>query len=373
MPHLSIPLSIALVLALSGVLGCAPKGKDRSTKAERIETELSSVRAALAECRLSGLSELIHGAVVRTLELPDQIEMGRYIDLGDWIVLRDELQCIERGGLPAKGQDPAQVARRKELTGVVKGYADALAERGADLLMVLIPTRVQVYPDRLQGVPRIDEYRGFDAGYLQLLHDLLEAGIEVIDLLPPFFAQRFDESGENDPLLYRDFDTHWTPRGATLCADIVSERIRQYDWFEPGPGQEGVDFVVRRESRLVQLRPTPTHEDHHTTFWFECVQGLDGQPARLGGAETPILLLGDSFSDIYSYPQGGDLARLIYARLGWKIDVIRVRGGGVNSVWSSLARRSEVVRERRLVLWVVSARTISSTPMQAIDIFSDDR
>jgi len=371
--HSSAPLALALALAFPASLGCAPEGPGGSARADRIESEVNSIRSALEECRRSDLPEIIRKSVAQTLELPEHESLTQYVDLEDWIVLREELRCFERWSSTGTGEVPHQVERRKATVQTVKGYADALAERGVDLLLVPIPTRVQVYPDRLPGVPRIEEYRGFDAGYLQLLHELLTAGVEVVDLLPEFFARRFDESGENDPLLYLDFDTHWTARGASLCADIVAERIRQLDWFEPGPDQEGVDFVVRRESGLIRLRRTPSRKDHSTTLWYECIRDPDGQPAQATSDESPILLLGDSFSTIYSHPRASDLVRLLYARLGWKLDAIVVRGGGANSVWSSLARRSEGVGDRRLVLWIISARAIGSGTMQAQDVFGEGR
>jgi len=81
------------------------------------------------------------------------------------------------------------------------------------------------------------------------------------------------------------------------------------------------------------------------------------------GGEAPVLLLGDSFSNIYSRPelewgQGGGLGDQLRLRLGVPVQVLALNGGGATTVRQVLARRPALLRGKRIVVWACSARDL---------------
>lgn len=88
---------------------------------------------------------------------------------------------------------------------VLSALTRDLAARGVTLVVVPVPKRLQVYPDRLPGIAPVEDFAGADVPWATLIVSLLEAGVQVIDLLPDFLAARYDESGEDDRLLYLEY------------------------------------------------------------------------------------------------------------------------------------------------------------------------
>lgn len=98
---------------------------------------------------------------------------------------------------------------------------DAVRRQGAQLLVVLIPTKEQVHPKDLDEVTRafaIDpahlDMRRPNTLLAQLGADL---DVDVLDLLPTFLA------ASDDP--YYEYDEHLTAAGHRLMADAIAEQV----------------------------------------------------------------------------------------------------------------------------------------------------
>ena len=104
----------------------------------------------------------------------------------------------------------------------IKAWCDG---HDARLLVVVIPTRAQVYPERWDEVRRrfaLHE-EDFDLEKPQriLAERAAARGIALIDLLPVLRAARAD----GGPPLYFPRDTHWTPRGHQVAADAILRQL----------------------------------------------------------------------------------------------------------------------------------------------------
>lgn len=250
---------------------------------------------------------------------------------------------------------------------VVATYARLLEERGVEFILAPIPTRLQIYPDRLPGVDPIDDFAGADLAQARFLDGVARAGVEVADLFTAFLAARHDAAENSDRLLFHDYDHHWTPRGVALAADLVAERVRGRAWFTPGPARAGVDFELRRERQMCALRG-PASDDYarEVELWLERVLTPEGKPAHKKDRASPILLLTDSYGKFYR-SLGGDFANLLYARLGMRIDVIAIDGGGAVGVWEALARREGALAGKRLVIWLCGTRAFAAPELAVVE------
>ena len=106
----------------------------------------------------------------------------------------------------------------------LKLFNRQLAERGIDLIVVPVVSQVVLHAHKL--VPgKIQPGDDIWPAYTQILIDLLEDGIEVIDLQGPF-AEHLAKNPNDDPLNL--FDHHWSSTGRSLGARLVADRLQRY-------------------------------------------------------------------------------------------------------------------------------------------------
>ena len=113
----------------------------------------------------------------------------------------------------------------------IRSFHDQLADRGIRLLLVVVPGKASVYPNRLTR--RFDAGRVVDSPTKLFVQRLREAGIETVDLITTFRRARAAKLDSERPL-FLSRDTHWTGTGVRLAAAAVAERVQQLGWIEPG-------------------------------------------------------------------------------------------------------------------------------------------
>ena len=126
----------------------------------------------------------------------------------------------------------------------IERFRDQLKAKGVELLVVITPGKPSIYPERLTGrESRVagasgaenDAAVGNDAGLesavglqshgKKILDSLTRAGFNTVDLYTPLLAAKSRDSVEG--ALYLNDDTHWTPRGAEIAADVIAKKVRE--------------------------------------------------------------------------------------------------------------------------------------------------
>jgi hypothetical protein len=92
---------------------------------------------------------------------------------------------------------------------------DVCREHGADLLVVIIPMRQQVYPAERRGHEDLD----WDKPQRLVEDFLTRNGVAWLDLRPALVA------ASSGPPLYFAIDSHWTPRGHEVAAEAIAEHV----------------------------------------------------------------------------------------------------------------------------------------------------
>lgn len=108
--------------------------------------------------------------------------------------------------------------------GAIAAASDRLRAAGMELLLVPVPPKSIIYPDRLAPeldvpipIPRLDTR-------LQAIYaDLRQRGVRLVDLTRPFIRDRFHHEG---PLFCRQ-DSHWSGVGCVLGAELVAAAVRE--------------------------------------------------------------------------------------------------------------------------------------------------
>ncbi len=252
-------------------------------------------------------------------------------------------------------------ASNDPLTAIVD-FRDQLAAQGIRLLVMLVPNKDSIYPERLTS--RAKSGHGVLApGTRELLVRLRMAKVEVIDLFKEFEDAR-QNSGSTSPIpLYLAQDTHWSPAGVDLAAKAAARRLLELGWAVPGRVHYSDRLVVvRRLGDILRMLQVPAVERKVTPETVSCAQVIrddNGQPyTDAAGAE--ILLLGDSFMRIYQQdePESAGFIAHLAKELKQPLMALVNDGGGSTLVRQELHARPVFLKSKKVVLWEFVERDI---------------
>ncbi len=249
----------------------------------------------------------------------------------------------------------------------MEDFRARLKERGIELLLVPIPGKPSVYPEKL--------WRGIHgqppSPTLALLEDLRKRGFKVVDLFTPLLKAKADGA----PQLYLKRDTHWTPQGMEVAAEALAGRIRTMlpdadtaavlgpqDSSAIVPRYMRKDTTVDRWGDIAEMTKVPDRKkiwSDESVHADRITEAATGKPYKDDPA-SPILWLGDSFSRIYQTDAPGSagvIAHVAY-HLNRPLASIVNDGGASTVVRQQLARRGELLRGKKLVVWTFVERDL---------------
>lgn len=249
----------------------------------------------------------------------------------------------------------------------ILGFAEELERKGIDLLVVPVPPRSAVYPafwdPENTPIGAREKPPLLDLALRRLYADLENSGVEIIDVLPAFLERRFvslDREGRpHEELLFRRQDHHWSPAGADLAARVVADRLRRFPWFSDAVRSMGEprlriavewssnpgNIVVRLATRG-RLPPFITEPELSPTR----VVRIEGEEWTLDDRDSPVLVLGDSFTRRrHGFPD----ALLLHT--GFRMDRVTVPGGLAPTQLQALRLRGGGLEGKRVVVWVLDA------------------
>jgi hypothetical protein len=267
---------------------------------------------------------------------------------------------------------------------VIVDLARQLQSRDVELLVVVFPSRIELYPELTIhdfALPKETKdakdppppFRGMVGPTSRFLLELCRQGVEVLDLAPAFVEQRFAKSPDGAPdantQLYLLRNQHWTPRGAELAAQLVAERLKQMPTFTPGPLVEGRDFEV--ESKCVSVQATGGGTSPDPQPELLAVNGVRMRGAAVAPdtrRRSELLLLSDSFAQEY-VTQRASFVEQLQRFTGTPIDVLAEKGGAVLQCRTEVARRRDGLAGKKVVVWLLQAQNLSPQPAwQKVDV-----
>lgn len=293
----------------------------------------------------------------------------------------DDLDLITGPGFMRPGQAGPRAVE------IIVGFRDALRERGIELLVVPVPLKGMVdsellskprpasVPAELADAPRNPDQQAFFAA-------LDEQGVHSLQLLPLFLEAARERSAagqppsgppSEDPGVFLPRDTHWRPELMELSAARIASRVRELLTEQSPSGARAAGFAigeqrVRADGDLVRMLRLPEGVEVWKPMQLVVHPVLDASGARLGpDPQADVLLLGDSFTRVFSDPElglgeGAGLAEQLAAKLGRPIDSIALLGGSATAVRETLARRAGGLDGKRLVVWEFGMRALGEGP-----------
>lgn len=241
-----------------------------------------------------------------------------------------------------------------------------LARRGIELIVLPVPVKVAIHPEKLSA-RRVDGRDGTLANrsWPAFAAALRENGVRLFDARP-VLARYAAASGD----AYLATDTHWLP-GA--MAAVAGELARVIVAGTPGL-RGGTDFQllpqqVAGQGDLARMFILPKN----TTLFAE--QEVQLSQVTTGRQElwqpdprSPVLLLGDSFANIYSssglgWGRGAGLAEQLSHALRLPVDLLARNDGGAyvtrEMLAGELARGRDRLAGKRLVIWQFAERELA--------------
>jgi alginate O-acetyltransferase complex protein AlgJ len=249
-----------------------------------------------------------------------------------------------------------------------------LAARGIALVVVPTPVKAMIDPEGLaEGRLAIPLE---NASWTALLQRLRAAGIEVFDPAP-LLAQEKDARGQPQ---YLRTDTHWTPQAMDLVAHRLAERVQVVGHLAPPAGmglfrqRQNVSNSGDLAVLLTLPATDPLKEPERVTI--QRVETAEGRPWK-ADPRADVLLLGDSFTNIYSqsdlgWGTGAGLAEQLSYDLGHPIDRLALNSGGALNTRQRLAQDLATGNDRlagkKVVVYQFAVRELAIGDWRVIEL-----
>jgi len=334
-------------------------------------------------------------------------DTGSKADMGrdGWLFYRPDVRYVVEPDRPDGGGSediwvqPARGTYQDSVVSAIVQFRDQLRERGIKLLVMPVPGKPSVYPEKLWPAAEGGR-KDLRSPTLLLIEKLRRQGVEVVDLFSRF--RQFREANSKEDL-YLAQDTHWTPVGARLAAETVAETLRSLGWAP----QNSVEFRSRKVRvmrygdvlEMIQARGNQGNSPAEEVDGDQVVDNagrllVSSQSERPGtyrypGAAVSILVLGDSFCRIYQEREPRSLGEMVGTSTGAgsgnsradvtptrllpgsagfpsylafalqvPLDFIVSDGGASTDVRRSLATDPEILEGKKVVVWEFVERDI---------------
>ena len=270
-------------------------------------------------------------------------------------------------------KDPNREPWRGPLEAIVNFNAQ-LEGYGVELILVPIPVKPMIYPEHLgagaTGAPV--NHRDAAAFY----EKLRAGGVEILDLSGDWFKSK----AEGDVFLKQD--THWTPATMQNSAKQVATYLKNRPWFtqitpDADRFELGSPIKVRAPGDLLEKLDLPAgsraFSDETTTIMP--VIDTSGSEMTVYDTDSPVVLLGDSFTNIFhqadmKWGANAGFAEHLSRELGLPLDTIAQNGQASTGVRRALATRADAERlmreKKKAVVWAIAARDLFLSETAAV-------
>ncbi len=249
-----------------------------------------------------------------------------------------------------------------------------LQTRGISLLLLAVPTKAMARPGALS--PAAAESDGpvlHNPSFGAFRADLERAGVHVVDATE--VAAELEDAGTAS---FLRTDSHWSPELVDAVARVVGTRIDDLGLAFEAPRRawrEASESIVGTGD-LVRLLEWPEPWPDEVEARLQKVATFDGRPWQ-ADPRAEILLLGDSFSNVFStadlgWGSAAGFGERLSFQLGRTLDRIAVNDGSATAVrerWAtSLASGGRDLESLRLVIYQVAVRELSGGDWRVVGL-----
>ena len=229
-----------------------------------------------------------------------------------------------------------------------------LASRGVDFIFVPVPKMTEVYPDAFVAGAPAD--RVVAPQMRRAIFELLEKGVEVVDVLPLFLEARKRPGSAS---LYQHSDPHWAWEGQKIAVEEIVRRLRRYPEVRKALAapRRFRTWTERRDLTSVSAAfgaLTPAQALRVKPFLTANVEfAAPVGTTPLASETSPIALAGDSFNNGL---EGG-----LAARLNMPIRDLHASGGSL-APFKDLLRDPESMKSMKVLIYLVNNQALWEFP-----------
>ncbi|HYG74962.1 MAG TPA: hypothetical protein VEK08_08170 [Planctomycetota bacterium] len=245
-------------------------------------------------------------------------------------------------------------------------FHEQCANAGIRLVLLPIPDKASLQPQFLstRAFLKAPFAPPVNPDYARLLQMLREKKIDVFSPLPEMISP-------DAQLRFLEQDTHWTPEWMDQVAKDLAAHIRPH--LPAVPSAPALKIEEKRVSRLGDLvdmlrlaEPTRVFQPQSVTI--QRIVNAETGKAWEATREADVLLLGDSFSNIFSaeimgWGDAAGFAEHLSLHLQRPVDAILRNDAGAHATRQILSRELQSKPERlagkKIIVWQFAARELS--------------
>ena len=334
---------------------------------------IKSVETALEDS--SALADVIRPpALDALLRLGGAGSEEAYIGRDGWVFYRPDVDSL--------------VMRQEKSNAAAQGIVDfaaQLAARGVRLVVVPIPGKATIHPEKLSAGKTVFENPVASPIVADLADTVGEAWKQrkaKDDTLAPIAIdatsriwERKLETGEDQ---FLKTDSHWTPGAMTAIAKSVAKEVLATG-IPVAPEElvaEGKEISSVGDTALMLELPASSPLRKAQSMTIEQIKTRDGNPWRANRV-SPVLVLGDSYSNIYSadglgWGGGAGFAEQLSLQLNHRVDKLARNDAGAKSAREMLAaeafRNLGWLEGKKVVVWLMAAREFARGDWSSVQL-----
>lgn len=297
-----------------------------------------------------------------------------YIGRDGWLFFEPDVRHVTGRGFlePATNDNEAARTRRDEAPrhrdpiAAIVDFKNQLAARNIQLLIVPVPVKPTVHPQKLwpSAIAPAE-----NASLAQFKAEMKAKGIIVFDVTDDLLAH------EKSPR-YLAQDTHWRPETMELAAELLPQFVEQHFKLPQSLGMEFARDGIEIQGRGDLANMLGSENAPAEVVTIHPIRQPNGEPWSPQD-DASILWLGDSFSNIYSAQAMGWGAAAGFAEqfsyfLSRPLDAIRRNDDGAfatrQMLADDLARGHDRLAKTKLVIWEFAARELSFGDWKPIEM-----
>jgi alginate O-acetyltransferase complex protein AlgJ len=278
-----------------------------------------------------------------------------------WLFLPSEVRFLSVGkfwGEDASKVSRAQKSDQADPLPAILNFRDQLKQRGIELLLVPVPPKAAVYPEKI-----LSEFNGRREDATRFLHlfyeELRSHDVDVLDLSALFIEKRQGEHGA----AFCQTDTHWSGAGCATAGQQIAEKVRSKLGLPVNRDKYSAEWKeIQISGDLVTLLRSDVQKPAREKLQIRAVTDKATAKPIQSDPNSSVLLLGDSHTLVYHefHAENAGLADQIAENLGFAPEWIGTRGSGASTVRSDLYRRSRhnpgYLSKKKIIIWCFAAR-----------------
>ena len=244
----------------------------------------------------------------------------------------------------------------------IASFHEELLKRGIELIVLPVPVKAAVAVTGLTRYEPADPL--VNRSWSSFVERLEARGVQLLDVRQLLYDHEIASSAS-----YLKTDTHWSPQTVTLVAKALSDYLLEKDPHLKGKTPYRMDREpLIGSGDLVSMLRLPESSETFKPLQLEIPRvaqknGMIWKPDK----ESSLLLLGDSYTNIYSTPglgfgYGGGLAEQLSYQLKRPVDVLARNDNGAYSsremLSSELRKGRDRLATKRYVIWEFSEREL---------------